>query len=154
MNKAISNNLTSKITVLWTVFLLGTVFHTQLALMPLFHGMAVTESHTHSFVSMGAVMWFMLIFFSLPLLAIVGSVFSPSLRFCQLHFAMSLVYTLLNLVHLGVDAVIAVPSYQLVLMVLLLLIGLLLNLVTYSAYSWMRANQNSQDAFNSFHSGV
>lgn len=153
MNKSILNNLAFKITALWVAFLLGTLFHTQLALMPLFHGINVAESETHSFVNMSFVMWFMLIFFSLPLLAIVGCAFSPALRFYKIHFVMSLIYTALNLAHLVVDTIIAVPSYQLVLMVLLLLIGLLLNLVGYSAYSWMKINQKPQDEFNSLSSG-
>ncbi len=153
MNKSILNNLAFKITTLWTVFLLGTLFHTQLALMPLFHGVNVAESQTHGFASMSFVMWFMLIFFALPMWAMVGCAFSPSLRFYQLHFAMSLAYTVLNLVHLMIDAIIAVPAYQLVLMLLLLLIGLLLNLVAYSAYSWMKINQKPQDDFNSLSSG-
>ncbi len=154
MNKSILNNLAIKITTLWTVFLLGTLFHTQLALMPLFHGVSVAESQTHGFVSMGFVMWFMLIFFALPMWAMVGCVFSPNLRFYQLHFAMSLFYTVLNLAHLVIDEMIAVPGYQLVLMLLLLLIGLLINLVAYSAYSWMKMNRNPQDNFNSLSSGL
>ena len=34
-------NYREKIIALWTVFLLGTLFHTQLALIPLFHGIDV-----------------------------------------------------------------------------------------------------------------
>jgi hypothetical protein len=154
MNKSIRNNLAFKITALWTVFLLGTLFHTQLALMPLFHGVNVAQSHTHGYVSMDFVMWFMLIFFVLPLWAIVGCAFSPNLRFYRLHFVMSLVYTVLNLAHLVVDVIIAVPGYQLVLMLLLLLIGLLINWVAYSAYTWIKTNPKPQDSFNSLSSGV
>ncbi len=41
--------LQEKIIALWIVFLLGMLFHTQLALMPLFHGLKVAESQlTHS----------------------------------------------------------------------------------------------------------
>jgi hypothetical protein len=93
-------------------------------------------------------------FFRAAYVAIVGCVFSPNLRFYQLHFVMSLVYTVLNLAHLVVDAIIAVPGYQLVLMLLLLLIGLLINLVAYSAYTYMKTNPKSQDNFNSLSSGV
>jgi hypothetical protein len=135
MDKPTSHSLATKITALWTVFLLGTLFHTQLALMPLFHGLSVVESHAHDYISVNAVMWFMLIFFSLPLLAIVGCVFSPSPSFRKLHFGMTLVYTVLNLLHLGLDSIIAVPSYQLVLMTFLMVVGLLLNIV---AYQWMK----------------
>lgn len=146
MNSSANNNFPFKITSLWTVFLLGTLFHTQLALMPLFHGMNVTESRAHSFVSVDAVMWFMLIFFSLPLLAIIECAFSSAQRFRQLHFALTVVYTVFNLLHLVADALISVPSYQLMLMTLLLLVGLLLNEVS---YRWMkmprRAKSNKSD---------
>lgn len=136
MHKPIANNFAAKIIVLWIVFLLGTLFHTQLALMPLFHGLSVAESHAHDYISVNAVIWFMLIFFSLPLLAILGCSFYPSRQFRRLHFGMTLVYTVLNLLHFVLDSIIAVPSYQLILMALLLGVGLLLNVM---AYQWMRA---------------
>lgn len=140
MSNSTQNNFPSTITALWTVFLLGTLFHTQLALMPLFHGMSVVESHTHDFMSVNAVMWFMLFFFSLPLLAIVGCAFLSSQRFRQLHLIMTLIYTVLNLIHLTVDMLISVPYYQLVLMTLLLLIGLLLNV---ASYQWVKHNKRA-----------
>lgn len=124
----------AKITALWTVFLLGTLFHTQLAFMPLFHGLNIAQSHTHEVMALNVVMWLMLLFFCLPLLAIVGCVFSQARLLRRLHFGMTLLYSVLNLMHLVLDAQIAVPSYQLALMTLLLCIGLLLNWV---AYQWM-----------------
>ncbi len=127
-----------KVTALWTVFLLGLLLHTQLALMPLFHGVNVAESHTHEYISLDVVMWFMLIFFGLPLLAILGSVFWPSRQFRQLHFGMTLGYTVLNGIHLTMDVLVGAPSYQLVLMVLLFGVGLLLNWVS---YRWMRISK-------------
>lgn len=36
-----------KILVLWNVFLLGLLFHTDLGLMPLFHGLDVAHSDPH-----------------------------------------------------------------------------------------------------------
>lgn len=136
MHKLTANHFATKISALWTVFLLGIVFHTQLALMPLFHGLSVTESHAHGLISVNAVMWFMLIFFCLPMLAIIGCTFYGSLGFRRLHFAITLVYTVLNILHLVFDSLIAVPGYQLVLMGWLLGVGLLLNLVS---YQWIRA---------------
>ena len=140
MDKPTNHSFAAKITALWTVFLMGTLFHTQLALMPLFHGLSVAESHTHDYISVNAVMWLMLVFFLLPLLAILGCTLSPSLQFRRLHFGMTLVYTVLNLLHLGIDSLIAVPSYQLVLMTFLLGVGLLLNIV---AYQWVRATNRA-----------
>ncbi|MEL7501722.1 MAG: hypothetical protein AAFN18_04585 [Cyanobacteria bacterium J06554_6] len=135
MGNAPDRALPAKITALWTVFLLGTLFHTQLALMPLFHGLSVADSHTYEAVSLNAVMWFMLIFFTLPLLAIVGCVLMSSRLFRTLHFGLTLIYTGLNLLHLLLDMWIAVPGYQQALMGLLLLVGLLINWVS---YRWMR----------------
>lgn len=136
-HRLIANNISAtaiKIAALWTVFLLGTLFHTQLALMPLFHGMDVLISHTHEVIRLDVVIWFMLVFFMLPLLAILGCLFLPSLLFRQVHFAMTLIYTMLNLVHLIADELVSVPGYQLLLMFLLLFIGLMLNWVS---FSWM-----------------
>ncbi len=144
MHKPIVIDFAARITALWTVFLLGTLFHTQLALMPLFHGLNVAESHTHSYISVTAVMWFMLIFFCLPLLAIAGCAFYSSRQFRQLHFGMTLMYTVLNLLHFVLDSMIAVPSYQLALMALLFGVGLLLNIV---AYRWMRASSHFAKQF-------
>ena len=144
MQNPIVNDFTARITALWTVFLLGILFHTQLALMPLFHGLSVVESHTHNYVSVTAVMWFMLIFFCLPLLAIAGCAFYSSRQFRQLHFGLTLVYTGLNLLHFVMDSLIAVPSYQLALMALLLGVGLLLNLV---AYQWMQSSRQGVKQF-------
>lgn len=135
MGNAPDRALPAKIAALWTVFLLGTLFHTQLALMPLFHGLSVADSHTYEAVSLNAVMWFMLIFFTLPLLAIVGCVLMSSRLFRTLHFGLTLIYTGLNLLHLLLDMWIAVPGYQQALMGLLLLVGLLINWVS---YRWMR----------------
>lgn len=133
-----------KVMALWTVFSLGLLFHTQLALMPLFHDINVAESHTHEYMSLDVIMWFMLIFFGLPLLAILGSVFWPSRRFCQLHFSLTVVYTVLNFIHFVMDVLVGAPSYQLVLMLLLVSVGLLLNLVS---YRWMRGARKDKRRF-------
>jgi len=124
-----------KIVTLWTVFLLGTLFHTQLALMPLFHGMDVVESHAHDFVSVDAIFWFMFGFFLIPLVVLVALLFKPSRQLRRFHFGLTLIYTLLNAVHFLVDMMIAAPGYQQLLMAFLLIVGLLLNKV---AHQWMR----------------
>jgi len=59
-----------KIAALWTTFLLGTLFHTQLGLMPLFHGQSIVESHQTS--NLDPIFWGMLSLFCLE--------FSPSDR--------------------------------------------------------------------------
>lgn len=125
----------AKAIVLWIVFLLGTLFHTQLALMPLFHGLSVAESHTHEFLSLDVLFWLMLVFFLVPLLAILVALFEPSQRYRTVHFGLTLVYTVLNFAHLLADIAIRVPSYQIFLMAFLLFVGLILNIVV---YQWMR----------------
>ncbi len=128
-------NYQSKIIALWTVFLLGTFFHTQLALMPLFHDLSVAQSHTHEFVDFSSVMWFMTIVFTLPMIVIVATAFEHSKRYRICHFGLTIFYTMSNVLHFVLDILVKVPSYQLFLMLFLIVIGFLLNLVS---YQWMR----------------
>ena len=74
MNKTDRINYREKIIALWTVFLLGTLFHTQLALMPIFHGIDVAiMSHHHqetaTMAEIEPISWGMLLFFALSMLA-------------------------------------------------------------------------------------
>ncbi|MEA5563977.1 hypothetical protein [Anabaena sp. UHCC 0399] len=133
-----SNNYQEKIMALWIVFLLGTLFHTQLGLMPLFHGLNVIESHTATSINqISGIMWLMLGFFALPILAIIATVFTDNRRYRVIHFGLTVFYSVLNLIHLVVDVLLPqVIWYQITLMLLLFLIGLLLNLV---AFQWMKA---------------
>jgi glucan phosphoethanolaminetransferase (alkaline phosphatase superfamily) len=128
-------NYPEKIIALWTVFLFGMLFHTQLALMPLFHGMDVAESHTHEFMELSSILWLMLGFFMIPLVAIVITAFNQSKGYRIFHWGLSLFYTVNNILHFVLDWFVKVPSYQLFLMAFLVGIGLLLNLVS---YQWMR----------------
>jgi len=43
-----AHNYQEKIVSLWSVFLLGLLFHTQLGLMPLFHGLNVVVSQAQN----------------------------------------------------------------------------------------------------------
>jgi len=115
-----------KIAALWTTFLLGTLFHTQLGLMPLFHGQSIVESHQTS--NLDPIFWGMLLFFLLPMLAIIGVNFSESRSLRKAHFWLTILYSVLNLAHLIADL-------QIALMAILLIIGLILNLVS---YQWLR----------------
>lgn len=134
-------NYREKIIALWTVFLLGTLFHTQLALMPLFHGIDIAimghhHQETATISEIAPILWGMLLFFSLPMLAIVGTAFYEFQRYRVLHFGLTVVYTVLNLLHAIADLLVQpIIWYQIVLMILLLLIGILLNIVS---YHWMR----------------
>ena len=134
-------NYREKIIALWMVFLLGTLFHTQLALMPIFHGIDVAiMSHHHqetaTIAEIEPILWGMLLFFTLPMLAIVGTAFYQFKRWRTLHFGLSLVYTVLNLAHLVADLLVdPIAWYQIALMFLLLAIGILLNIVS---YQWLK----------------
>ncbi|AFY69519.1 hypothetical protein Pse7367_1224 [Thalassoporum mexicanum PCC 7367] len=133
--KIINSDFQSQITSLWTCFLLGTLFHTQLALMPLFHGLEVTHSHTDKVVNLDFVFWFMLLFFALPMLTIALTHFTTARIYRKFHFGLTVIFTVLNFIHLAIDIVIAVPSYQIALMVLLFTIGIGLNVVS---WQWLR----------------
>ena len=134
-------NYREKIIALWTVFLLGTLFHTQLALIPIFHGIDVAiMGHHHqesaTIAEITPILWGMLIFFILPMLAIVATAFYEFKRYRVFHFGLTLVYTVLNVVHALADLLVdSIAWYQIALMVLLLLIGILLNIVS---YQWMQ----------------
>jgi hypothetical protein len=129
-----ANNYQNKITALWTTFLLGTLFHTDLGLMPLFHGQDVANSHEAGDVSW--VFWLMLIFFVLPLFAMIATTFTNSRRYRILHFGLTILYTVLNFFHVVADlSVKPIVWYQIALMVILFVIGLLLNLVS---FQWLK----------------
>jgi hypothetical protein len=138
-----SANYQGKITALWTVFLLGTIFHTDLGLMPLFHGLEVAESvKAQNIDEISWVLWGMLIFFTLPMLAIVGTAFTNLRRFRAIHFGMTVIYSILNLGHLAADLLLPKIVWpQIALMLFLFLIGLLLNLVS---FQWWRDRSHKQ----------
>ncbi|PZU96826.1 MAG: hypothetical protein DCF32_21365 [Leptolyngbya sp.] len=141
-----------KIIALWTVFLLGTVFHTQLALIPLFHGLSVLAPHGQvatDISEISNVLWLMLAFFIIPLIAITSTCLFNSRRYRAGHFWVTVVYSLLNLAHLVIDLTIPpIAWYQIALMAFLFLIGLVLNLV---AYQWVKAPHGYSDRLQSAH---
>lgn len=136
-----------KIIALWVVFLLGTLFHTQLALIPLFHGIDVAiMSHHHqetaTLTEITPILWGMLLFFVLPMLAIVATAFYEFKRWRSLHFGFTLLYSVLNLAHLVADLLVEpIAWYQIVLMLLLLLVGILLNIVS---YQWLKVGSRDR----------
>ena len=130
-----------KIVALWSVFLLGLLFHTQLGLMPLFHGINVIVSQSQNMEAIAPIMWSTLIFFVLPMTAIIGTTLTNNQRYRVIHFGFTVLYSLLNLSHLIADLMVQpIIWYQIVLMLMLLIIGLLINLV---AWQWMRDGRNT-----------
>lgn len=128
-----------KIIILWAVFLLGTLFHTQLGLIPLFHGINIARTNAPEIINIAeitGVLWGMLVFFAIPMLAIVATAFINSRRYRVFHFGLSVVYSVLNLLHLVLDLMVKPLGWsQSTLMVILFVIGLLLNVV---AWQWMQ----------------
>jgi hypothetical protein len=126
-------NQQGKIITLWSVFLLGTLFHTQLGLMPLFHGINI--AHTEP-VNMDLILWLMLGFFVLPMVAIVATAFTDAHRYRMAHFGLTTIYSALNFLHLALDLMVQ-PIFwsQITLMAILFAIGLLLNVV---AFQWLQ----------------
>lgn len=131
-----------KIITLWAVFLLGTLFHTQLGLMPLFHNQSVAISDAHGTGNITWILWLMLAFFVVPMLAMIIPLFTNAKRYRKLHFGVTVLYSVLNLVHVIADLLVSpIAWYQIALMVLLFLVGLSINLV---AFQWMQERGNDK----------
>lgn len=131
-----------KILTLWAIFLLGTLFHTQLGLMPLFHGQDIVLSHAHGATDIAWVFWLMLGFFVVPMIVMIATLYTASKRYRNLHFLITVVYSALNFFHIVADLFVQpIAWYQIALMVLLFLIGLLLNVVS---WQWLRDRTQSQ----------
>lgn len=135
---------------LWTAYLLAMLFHVDLGLMPLFHGLSPEiESHVPK-ENLAWLFWAMLIYFLIPLGSLLliayadGSEHGSQRRFWQrwraFHFGISVVYTITNIPHLIAD--ILVPDSrgdQVFLMVVLLGLGLLINR---EAWLWWRRGRD------------
>lgn len=123
-----------KIITLWATFLLGLLFHTQLGLMPLFHGQEIAHSHDTSEISW--ILWLMLGFFILPMFSMIGTVFTQSKQFRVGHFWLTVIYSFLNFSHIMADLFFTpIAWFQIALMVVLFFIGILLNIVS---FQWMK----------------
>ena len=133
---------------LWTCWLLAMIFHVDLGLMPLFHGLSPEiESHVDPAL-LPLLFAAMLVYFLIPLGAILliawqasdpapgGRALRRGRRWRRLHLWISVVYTVTNVPHLVAD--ILVPDSradQVALMLVLVLIGLLINR---EAWLWWR----------------
>ena len=130
---------------LWLCWFLAMLFHTQLGLMPLFHGISpAIESHVPA-QRLPMLYWGMLIYFLIPLAAygvISWAASSPQAAqpgwrgWKRAHFWLSMVYTATNIPHLIADIVIPDSrADQVALMLVLCLIGLLIN---WQGWLWWR----------------
>jgi putative effector of murein hydrolase LrgA (UPF0299 family) len=126
-------NYPNQIITLWVAFLLTLLFHTDLGLMPLFHGQSVAHSQDTTDISW--LLWLMLLFFLPPLLGIMLPSFTNSRKYRIAHFWLTVLYSFLNLSHLIADLLVTpIAWYQIALMAILCLIGFVLNIVS---YRWM-----------------
>jgi hypothetical protein len=140
-------NYQEKIIVLWIVFLLGTLFHTQLGLMPLFHGISVVGTHAHEkatdLANIAYIFWLMLGFFVLPMLAIIVTAFYDSKRYRIVHFGLTIFYTVMNFLHIVFDLFVdPIAWYQIFLMVFVFLVGILLNIIS---FQWMQNRRYTRE---------
>ncbi len=131
-----------KIITLWAVFLLGTLFHTQLGLMPLFHNQSIALPNANETENISWILWLMLGFFAVPMILMIITLFDHSKRYRQIHFGTTVFYSIMNLFHVIADLLVTpIAWYQIFLMVILFMIGLLLNLV---AFQWMQERTNGK----------
>jgi hypothetical protein len=131
-----------KIITLWAVFLLGTLFHTQLGLMPLFHNQNIALPNANAAEDISWILWLMLGFFVVPIILIIITLFNHSKYYRQIHFGTTIFYSIMNLFHVIADLLVTpIAWYQIVLMVILFIIGLLLNLVS---FQWMQERTNGR----------
>ena len=126
--------MTVKIIALWAVFLFGMVFHSQLAMMPLLYGESVAMPNTKGKMPVSH-LWLMLGFFAVPMLAIAMTLVNASHLYRMIHFGLTAVYSVLNFLHVTMDLMVRpIEWYQIALMVLVFVNGILLNFV---AFQWL-----------------
>ncbi len=124
-----------QIIILWAVFLFGTIFHTQLALMPLLYGESVAMPRYGGKTPISH-LWGMLGFYVLPMIAIVATALTASPTYRIIHFGLTVFYTVMNFLHVAMDLQVKpIEWYQIALVSILFVNGLLLNVV---GFQWMQ----------------
>lgn len=142
MTDAASFGYAVRIAGLWAAWLLVMLFHVELGLMPLFHGLSVEIKSQVASSRVPRLFLAMLFYFLLPVGALLVAVhaiadpagWSASAPWRAAQFWFSVVYSLTNVVHLTAD--IRIPDSrtdQVLLMAVLTLIGLLIN---QQAWAW------------------
>ena len=128
---------------LWLGWFLCLLFHTDLGLMPLFHGLSPEIESQVATEQLPLVFWAMLLYFLVPLAAFLAIAYAdgqsarPWRRWRWFHLGLGLVYTVTNIAHLVVDILIPDSrSDQVLLMAVMALIGLLINR---ESWRWCRA---------------
>jgi hypothetical protein len=131
-----------RLLVLWLAWFLALLFHTDLGLMPLFHGLSPEiESHVDP-ARLPVVFWAMLLYFLVPLGAVLLISYAATSndhwrRWRWFHLGLGIVYSITNIAHMVVDILIPDSrSDQVTLMGVMVLIGVLINL---ESWRWCRA---------------
>ncbi|HIK19459.1 MAG TPA: hypothetical protein IGS53_29845 [Leptolyngbyaceae cyanobacterium M33_DOE_097] len=124
-----------QIIALWAVFLFGMVFHSQLAMMPMLYGEEVAMPNSTGKMPVSHP-WLMLGFYAIPMVAIAATAITATQPYRIIHFGLTIAYTLMNFTHAAADlAVKPIEWYQIALMVVVFINGILLNFV---AFQWMQ----------------
>jgi len=136
MGEAASSSYAIRLAGLWIAWLLVMLFHVELGLMPLFHGLSVAIQSEVPAKRVSQLFLAMLFYFLIPVFAMLIAVHaiadpggwsaSPAWRAGQ--FWLSLIYSITNVIHLVAD--IQIPDSrgdQVILMAILTFIGLLIN---------------------------
>ena len=124
-----------QIIALWTGFLFGLVFHSQLAMMPLLYGQSVAMPESSGKMPI-IHSWLMLGFYAIPMIAIAATATTDSPIYRIIHFGLTIAYTVMNFTHAAMDlGVKPIEWYQILLMVIVFLNGILLNVI---AFQWMQ----------------
>lgn len=127
-------SLQEQIIALWAVFLFGTIFHSQLAFMPILYGQEVAMPGYEGKMPLSH-SWLMLGFFAIPMVAIVATALTDAHLYRILHFGLTVFYTLMNFLHAALDLrVKPIEWYQIVLIVIVFVNGIFLNIL---AFQWL-----------------
>lgn len=132
--------LQGQIIALWIVFLFGMVFHSQLAMMPLLYGEDIAMPRYGGKTPISH-LWLMLGFFAIPMVAIAATVFYTAPPYRMIHFGLTVAYSVLNFLHAAMDLTVRpIEWYQIALMVIVFINGILLNVV---AFQWVQTGLQS-----------
>ena len=121
---------------LWVSWLLALLFHVELGLMPLFHGVSPEIQTKVPHAELPVLYWAMLIFFALPVVALMLTSYAPEgpihpgvwKHWPRIQFWFSVVYTVANGMHLISDIVVPDGTGdQVALVAGMMVIGLLIN---------------------------
>ena len=137
---------------LWLAYLLAMLFHVDLGLMPLFHGVSPQIESQLPGAWLSGLFWAMLLYFLIPLGCVLRIAWAASepqrpggwRRWRRSHFLISLLYTATNIPHLLAD--ILIPDSrgdQVALMGVLLVIGVLINR---EGWAWWRQGSGGEPA--------